>query len=92
MKRIIEIIARALVDQPDAVSVVEITGPHTSIIELNVAKDDIGKIIGKQGRTAGALRTIVNAVSAKMKKRSRLEIIEYPERCTSSGGRGNDRR
>lgn len=70
MKRIIEIIARALVDEPGAVSVAEITGPHTSILELNV-----GKIIGKQGRIAGSRRTIMNAVSAKMKRRSQLEII-----------------
>ena len=76
MKEIIEFIVRALVDQPDAVSVAEITGVHTSIVELSVAKEDIGKIIGKQGRTAGALRTIVNAISSKMKRRSRLEIIE----------------
>lgn len=76
MKRIIQIIARALVDQPEAVSVAEITGMHVTIIELTVAREDIGKIIGKQGRTASALRTIVNAVSSKTKKRSRLEIIE----------------
>jgi uncharacterized protein len=76
MKRIIQIIARALVDQPEAVSVAEIKGTHVTIIELTVAREDIGKIIGKQGRTASALRTIVNAVSSKTKKRSRLEIIE----------------
>jgi len=76
MKRIIQIIARALVDQLEAVSVAEITGTHVTIIELTVAREDIGKIIGKQGRTASALRTIVNAVSSKTKKRSRLEIIE----------------
>ena len=76
MKRIIQIIARALVDRPEAVSVAEITGTHVTIIELTVAREDIGKIIGKQGRTASALRTIVNAVSSKTKKRSRLEIIE----------------
>jgi predicted RNA-binding protein YlqC (UPF0109 family) len=76
MKEIIEIIARALVDQPEQVSVTEIYGAHTSILELKVAKADIGKIIGKQGRTASALRTIVNAVSAKEKKRTMLEIVE----------------
>jgi uncharacterized protein len=76
MKEIIESIACARVDQPDTVSVAEITGTHASIIEFSVAKEDIGKIIGKQGRTAIALRTIVNAVSSKTKKRLRLEIIE----------------
>ena len=76
MKEMIETIARALVDQPDLVSVTEIDGVHTSILELKVAKTDIGKVIGKQGRTAGALRTILSAVSAKTKKRTVLEIID----------------
>lgn len=76
MKEIIEIIAQALVDQPDFVSVKEIDGPHTSILELKVAKADVGKIIGKQGRTASAMRIILNAVGSKTKKRSVLEIME----------------
>lgn len=76
MKELIETIARALVDQPDQVSVTEIGGMHTSIIELKVAKPDIGKIIGKQGRTAGALRTVLSAVSSKTKKRVVLEIMD----------------
>lgn len=76
MKEIIETIARALVDEPDVVSVTEIGGEHTSILELKVAKSDIGKVIGKQGRTAGALRTILSAVSAKAKKHAVLEILE----------------
>ena len=76
MKKFVEIIARRLVDHEDAVSVAEIPGIHCSIIELNVAKADIGKIIGKQGRTISALRLIVNAVSSKTKKRWQLEIIE----------------
>jgi predicted RNA-binding protein YlqC (UPF0109 family) len=76
MKEIILTIAQALVDQPEHVSVAEIDGKHTSILELKVAKADMGKIIGKQGRTAGALRTILSAVSAKKKKRTVLEIIE----------------
>ena len=75
MKEIIEIIARAIVDEPDVVSVTEIGGMHTSIPELKVAKADIGKVIGKQGRTADALRTILSAVSAKAKKRTVLEIM-----------------
>lgn len=76
MKEMIEVIARALVDEPDIVCVTEIGGINTSIIELKVAKSDIGKVIGKKGRTAGALRTILNAVSAKTKKNAVLEIME----------------
>ncbi len=76
MKEMVEIIARALVDQPDEVSVSEISSAHSLIVELKVAKADLGKIIGKQGRTAGAIRTIVNAVSAKTRKHTVLEIIE----------------
>ncbi len=76
MKDMIEIIARALVDQPDAVFVTEVNGSHASIIELHVAKQDIGKIIGKQGRTVGAMRILLSAASSKAKTRSWLEIIE----------------
>lgn len=76
MKEIIEVIARALVDEPDVVSVTEIGGVHTSILELKVAPTDIGKVIGKKGRTVSALRTILGAVSAKAKQHSLLEIIE----------------
>jgi predicted RNA-binding protein YlqC (UPF0109 family) len=76
MKEMIEIIVQALVDEPELVSVSEIGGSYTSILELTVAKADIGKVIGKQGRTASALRTIVNAVSAKAKKRTLLEIVD----------------
>jgi predicted RNA-binding protein YlqC (UPF0109 family) len=76
MKAMVERIARALVDQPEAVSVSEISSAHSLIIELKVAKEDLGKVIGKQGRTAGALRTIVSAVSAKNRKHTVLEIIE----------------
>jgi predicted RNA-binding protein YlqC (UPF0109 family) len=76
MKKIIKTIAQALVDEPDLVSVTEIGGMHTSILELKVSKSDIGKVIGKQGRTAGALRTILSAVSAKLKKRAVLEILD----------------
>lgn len=76
MKELIEYIAKALVDQPDQVRVVEVEGEKTSVIELSVAKEDLGKIIGKQGRTARALRTILTAASTKLKKRSVLEIIE----------------
>ena len=76
MKEMIETIAHAIVDQPERVSVKEIGGMHTSILELTVAKTDIGKVIGKQGRTVGALRTLLSAVSAKTKKRAVLEVVE----------------
>ena len=75
MKEMIEIIARALVDEPELVFVSEVGGMHTSIQELTVAKADIGKVIGKQGRTADALRKLLSAVSAKAKKRALLEIV-----------------
>lgn len=76
MKNLIEILAKALVDYPDQVKVTEVEGENTSVIELAVAKEDLGKVIGKQGRTARALRTILTAASAKVKKRASLEIIE----------------
>lgn len=76
MKTLIEMIAKALVDYPDQVRVTEVEGERTSVIELAVAKEDLGKVIGKQGRTARALRTILSAASTKVKKRSVLEIIE----------------
>ena len=76
MRELIEFIARALVDNPDEVSVSEIEGNQTSVLELKVAKEDLGKVIGKQGRTARAMRTILSAASAKIKKRTVLEIIE----------------
>ncbi len=76
MKELITYIAQALVDSPDQVSVTEIEGNQTSVLELKVAKEDLGKVIGKQGRTARAMRTILSAASAKIKKRSVLEIIE----------------
>ena len=76
MRELIGYIARALVDNPDAVSVAEIEGNQTSVLELSVAKEDLGKVIGKQGRTARAMRTILSAASAKVKKRTVLEIIE----------------
>ena len=75
-KELVEYIAKALVDHPDQVKVSEIEGEKTSVIELSVAKDDLGKVIGKQGRTARAMRTILSATSTKVKKRAVLEIIE----------------
>ncbi|HUU41329.1 MAG TPA: KH domain-containing protein [Desulfatiglandales bacterium] len=76
MKELIEYIAKLLVDNPDEVRVTELEGQQTSVIELRVAKEDLGKVIGKQGRTARAMRTILGAASTKLKKRSVLEIIE----------------
>jgi hypothetical protein len=76
LKDIIEYIAKELVDNPEAVQVTEIEGEITSVIELRVAKPDLGKVIGKEGRTAKAMRTILTAASTKLKKRAVLEIIE----------------
>jgi len=76
MKDLINYIAQALVDHPEEVSVTEVQGNQTSVLELKVAKEDLGKVIGKQGRTARAMRTILSAASAKIKKRALLEIIE----------------
>lgn len=76
MKGLIEIIARALVDHPDCVMTAEISSSHSLILELNVAKEDLGQIIGKKGRIADAIKTLVKAVSAKTGKRSVLEILE----------------
>jgi predicted RNA-binding protein YlqC (UPF0109 family) len=76
MKELIEYIAKALVDNPDEVVVSEVEGEITSVLELKVAKTDLGKVIGKQGRTARAMRTILSAASTKMKKRAVLEILE----------------
>ncbi|OQY06496.1 MAG: RNA-binding protein [Desulfobacteraceae bacterium 4572_123] len=76
MKDLITYIAKALVDNPEVVAVTEIEGNQTSVLELSVAKEDLGKVIGKQGRTARAMRTILSAASAKIKKRTVLEILE----------------
>ena len=75
-KDLIEYIAKALVDHPEQVKVTEIEGERTSVIELAVAREDLGKVIGKQGRTAKSIRVILGAASAKLKKHSVLEIIE----------------
>jgi predicted RNA-binding protein YlqC (UPF0109 family) len=76
MKELIKYIAQALVDNPEQVEVSEVAGNQTSVLELKVAQDDLGKVIGRQGRTARAMRTILSASSAKLKKRTVLEIIE----------------
>jgi len=75
-KELIEIIAKALVDYPDEVQVSEVEGSNSLVIELKVAKSDIGKVIGKQGRTARAIRTLLGAAGMKLRKRFVLEILE----------------
>ena len=76
MKELITYIAKALVDNPDQVEILEVKGGQTSVLELKVAKEDLGKVIGKQGRSARAMRTILSAASTKIKKRTVLEIVE----------------
>ncbi len=76
LKNLVEFMAKSLVDKPDEVEVNEIVGEQTTVVELKVAKDDLGKVIGKQGRTARSMRTILNAASTKLHKRSVLEIVE----------------
>ena len=76
LKELIEFVAKALVDQPDQVEVSEIAGEQTIVLELRVAKEDLGKVIGKQGRTVKAMRAILNAASSKLRKRADLEILE----------------
>ena len=76
MKELVELIAKALVDQPEKVYVSLLEGEQSSIIELKVAPEDLGKVIGKQGRTARAIRIILGAAGMKLKRRYNLEIIE----------------
>ena len=76
MKELLEMLAKALVDQPDEVEVREIEGEQTTVLELKVAKEDLGKVIGKQGRTARSIRTLLSAAGMKSRKRVVLEILE----------------
>ena len=76
MKDLVTQIARALVDKPEEVAVAEVEGNQTSVLELRVAKEDIGRVIGKQGRTAKSIRTILNAVASRTNRKVVLEIIE----------------
>lgn len=76
MKEMIEAIAKSLVDNPNKVSVTEIDGERTVVYELRVDKSDLGKVIGKEGKTARAMRTIITAASMKSGKRGVLEILE----------------
>ena len=76
MKSLVMTMVKALVDKPDEVSLREVEGEKTTVLELRVAKEDLGKVIGKQGKTAKAMRIILNATATKLKKRAVLEIIE----------------
>lgn len=76
MRDLILMIAKSLVDKPDEVDLQEVEGEKTTVLELRVAKEDLGKVIGKQGKTARAMRTILNATATKLNKRAVLEIIE----------------
>lgn len=76
LREFIETMAKALVDHPEMVDVKEISGERTTVFELRVGEGDLGKVIGKGGQTARAMRTLINAVSAKQSKRAVLEIIE----------------
>ncbi len=76
MKELVELIAKSLVDSPDQVHVSELEGEQTTILELKVAQEDLGKVIGKEGRTARAMRIILGAAGMKLKRRFNLEIIE----------------
>ena len=76
MKDLIYRIIQALVDNPEQVEILEIQSEHVSVFEIRVAKEDIGQVIGKQGRTARAIRNILSAASGKMKRRTVLEILE----------------
>jgi hypothetical protein len=76
LKELIATIAESLVDEPEDVEVTEIDGDHNSVIELRVAKGDIGKVIGKDGRTAQSMRTILTAASTKLGRRAHLDIVD----------------
>jgi len=76
LKELVTFVAKSLVDNPEKVEVKEVAGEQTAVLELKVAPEDLGKIIGKQGRTAKAIRTILSAAAAKMRKRAVLEILE----------------
>ena len=76
MEQLIKVIAEALVDYPDQVNVREVKGNFTSVIELRVLKEDLGKVIGKEGKTAQAIRTILHAASSRFRRKAVLEIVE----------------
>ncbi len=76
LREFVEFMAKSIVDNPEEVQVTEVAGEKTTVIELRVASEDLGKVIGKQGRTAKAIRSILSAAAAKIKKRAVLEILE----------------
>ena len=76
LREFVEFMAKSIVDSPEEVQVTEVAGEKTTVIELRVASEDLGKVIGKQGRTAKAIRSILSAAAAKVKKRAVLEILE----------------
>jgi len=76
MKDLVDYVAKSLVDNPDAVEVTETQGEAASVLELRVAKEDLGRIIGKQGRTAKSIRTILNAAASRVNRKVVLEIVE----------------
>ncbi len=76
LKDLVEFMAKSLVDNPDDVEVNEVIGEQTTVVELKVAKEDLGKVIGKQGKTAAAMRTIIRAAGTKLNKRYHLDIVE----------------
>jgi len=76
MKELVQYLAKSLVDNPDAVEVRETQGDAASVLELRVAKEDLGRIIGKQGRTAKSIRTILNAAASRVNRKVVLEIVE----------------
>lgn len=76
LKELVSFVAKSLVDNPEKVEVTEVAGEQTAVLELKVAQEDLGKIIGKQGKTAKAIRTILSAAAAKMRRRAVLEILE----------------
>lgn len=80
MKELVEMMVKSLVDHPDEVEVTEVEGPHSCILELKVARDDVGKVIGKHGAHAEALRTIITAAGGKRKKRYHLNILDDRQR------------
>lgn len=76
LKDLVQVMAKSLVDAPDSVEVFETAGEQTTVLELKVAKEDLGKVIGKQGKTARSMRTILSAAATKLGKRSILEIVD----------------
>ena len=77
MRELVETMVKAIVDYPKSVEVMEVEGERVTLIELRVAKEDVGKVIGKQGRIAEAIRTIIGAAGGKVKRRAGLEILEW---------------